>query len=50
VYQALFPKTGALDDLMRELRAEYGESLWDHLAGTTSAPFEAAERKQVAVR
>lgn len=50
VCQAFFPKTGAWDNLRRERRAEYEESLWDHLAGTTSAPFEAGEQKQVAVK
>jgi adenine-specific DNA-methyltransferase len=50
VCQAFFPKTGAWDNLKRELRAEYDESLWDHLAGTTSAPFEAGEQHQVAVK
>lgn len=50
VCQAFFPKTGAWDNLKRELRAEYEESLWDHLSGTTSAPFELGEQKQVAVK
>lgn len=50
VCQAFFPKTGAWDNLKRELRAEYDESLWDHLAGTTSAPFEAGEQRQLAVK
>jgi adenine-specific DNA-methyltransferase len=50
VCQAFFPKTGAWDNLKRELRAEYEESLWDHLSGTTSAPFELGEQRQVAVK
>jgi adenine-specific DNA-methyltransferase len=50
VCQAFFPRTGAWDNLKRELRAEYEESLWDHLAGTTSAPFEAGEQRQIAVK
>ncbi len=50
VCQAFFPKTGAWDNLKRELRAEYEESLWDHLSGTTSAPFELGEQQQVAVK
>jgi adenine-specific DNA-methyltransferase len=50
VCQAFFPKTGAWDNLKRALRAEYDESLWDHLSGTTSAPFEAGEQRQVAVK
>jgi adenine-specific DNA-methyltransferase len=50
VCQAFFPKTGAWDNLKRALRAEYDESLWEHLSGTTSAPFEAGEQRQVAVK
>jgi adenine-specific DNA-methyltransferase len=50
VCQAFFPRTGAWDNLKRALRAEYDESLWDHLSGTTSAPFEAGEQRQVAVK
>ncbi len=50
VCQAFFPRTAAWDDLKRALRAEYAESLWDHLAGTTSAPFESGEHNQIAVK
>lgn len=50
VCQAFFPKTGAWDNLKRALRAEYEESLWEHLSGTVSAPFEAGEQRQVAVK
>jgi adenine-specific DNA-methyltransferase len=50
VCQAFFPRTGAWDNLKRALRAEYDESLWDHLSGTTSAPFEAGNQRQVAVK
>ncbi len=50
VCQAFFPRTGAWDNLKRALRAEYDESLWEHLSGTTSAPFEAGEQRQVAVK
>jgi len=28
----------------------YEESVWDHLAGTTSTPFQAGERRQMAVK
>ncbi len=41
VCQAFFPRTAAWDDLKRALRTEYEETVWDHLAGTVSAPFEA---------
>jgi adenine-specific DNA-methyltransferase len=50
VCQAFFPKTSAWDNLKRALRADYDESLWGHLSGTTSAPFEAGEQRQVAVK
>lgn len=50
VCQAFFPKTGAWDNLKRELRVEYEASLWEHLSGTTSAPFALGEQKQVAVK
>jgi adenine-specific DNA-methyltransferase len=50
VCQAFFPRTGAWDGLKRALRGEYDESVWDHLAGTVSAPFERGEHAQVAVK
>jgi adenine-specific DNA-methyltransferase len=50
VSQAFFPRTGAWENLKRDLRADYDEGVWDHLAGTVSAPFEAGERKQVAIK
>lgn len=50
VCQAFFPRTGAWDNLRRALRAKYDESLWEHLSGTTSAPFEAGPQRQVAVK
>jgi adenine-specific DNA-methyltransferase len=50
VSQAFFPKTGAWDSLKKALKGTHEEGVWDHLAGTTSAPFEAGENKQVAVK
>ncbi len=50
VSQAFFPLTSAWDDLKRMLKTEYEESVWEHLAGTTSALFEAGEYSQVAVK
>jgi adenine-specific DNA-methyltransferase len=50
VSQAFFPRTSAWDDLKRTLKAEYEESVWQHLAGTTSAPFEGGEHAQIAVK
>jgi len=50
VCQAFFPRTGAWDNLKKALKGTYEESVWDHLAGTVSAPFEAGEHGQVAVK
>jgi adenine-specific DNA-methyltransferase len=50
VSQAFFPKTGAWENLKKALRGDYEETVWDHLAGTVSAPFEAGEHGQVAVK
>ena len=50
VNQAFFPRTAAWDNLKRSLKGIYDDSLWEHLAGTTSAPFEAGEHGQVAVK
>lgn len=50
VSQAFFPRTGAWDNLKKALKGEYDESVWDHLSGTTSAPFQAGEHKQIAVK
>ena len=50
VSQAFFPRTAAWDNLKRALRATYEETVWDHLSGTISAPFEAGEHRQIAVK
>jgi hypothetical protein len=50
VSQAFFPRTGAWENLKKAPKGEYEESVWEHLAGTVSAPFEAGERRQVAVQ
>jgi adenine-specific DNA-methyltransferase len=50
VTQAFFPGTGAWENLKRALRAEYAESVWDHLNGTDSAPFEASSETKIAVK
>jgi adenine-specific DNA-methyltransferase len=50
VSQAFFPRTSAWENLKRALRGAYDESVWDHLAGTVSAPFERGEHDQVAVK
>jgi adenine-specific DNA-methyltransferase len=48
--QVFFPKTSAWDNLQKSLRATFDESVWGHLAGTTSEPFAIGERKRVAVK
>ncbi len=50
VSQAFFPRTGAWNNLKKALKGEYEESVWDHLSGATSAPFQAGEHKQIAVK
>jgi adenine-specific DNA-methyltransferase len=50
VCQAFFPRTAAWDNLKRALKGEYDDSVWQHLAGTVSVPFEPGEHKQVAVK
>jgi adenine-specific DNA-methyltransferase len=45
-----FPRTGAWDSLKKALKATHDESVWDHLAGAKSAPFEAGEHEQIAVK
>jgi adenine-specific DNA-methyltransferase len=50
VSQAFFPRTGAWESLKKALRGEYEESVWDHLAGAVSAPFEAGDQGQIAVK
>jgi adenine-specific DNA-methyltransferase len=48
--QAFFPRTGAWDHLKKALAGDYEETVWDHLAGTVSAPFEIGENGQIAVK
>lgn len=50
VCQAFFPRTGAWENLKKALRADYTTEVWDHLAGTVSAPFEAGESGRIAVK
>jgi adenine-specific DNA-methyltransferase len=50
VCQAFFPRTSAWESLKNALGGTYEESVWDHLAGTVSAPFEVGEHAQVAVK
>ena len=50
VSQAFFPRTGAWDSLKKALKGVYDDAVWDHLAGSTSAPFTAGEHRSVAVK
>jgi adenine-specific DNA-methyltransferase len=50
VCQAFFPRTSAWEGLKKALKAEFAESVWDHLAGTVSAPFEPGDHKRAAVK
>jgi adenine-specific DNA-methyltransferase len=50
VSQAFFPRTSAWDALKKALKADYEESVWDHLAGTVSAPFEPNGHGEIAVK
>jgi len=50
VHQAFFPRTGAWEKLKKSLKVEFEEGVWDHLAGTTSAPFEPGEQRRIAVK
>jgi adenine-specific DNA-methyltransferase len=40
VCQAFFPRTSAWDNLKKVLKGTYDDTVWDHLAGTTSTPFD----------
>jgi len=50
VRQAFFPRTSAWDNLKKELKAEFDESVWEHLSGTTSEPFLPGEHRTIAVK
>ncbi|MGQ0618297.1 MAG: DNA methyltransferase, partial [Panacagrimonas sp.] len=50
VTQAFFPRTKAWESLSKALRANYDGSVWEHLAGDTSAPFPAGPNARVAVK
>lgn len=50
VRQAFFPRTSAWDNLKKHLKVVYEESVFDHLSGDTSAPFEAGETGRIAVK
>ena len=50
VSQAFFPRTKAWDGLKKDLKEQYDDSVWEHLAGTVSESFTAGENEQIAVK
>jgi adenine-specific DNA-methyltransferase len=50
VSQAFFPRTAAWDSLKKALKGAMEDTVWDHLAGTTSAPFTRGDRDEIAVK
>ena len=50
VSQAFFPRTSAWDNLKKALKTDFDDSVWDHLAGTVSAPFTAGDVRKIAVK
>ena len=50
VTQAFFPRTGAWEAMQKALKADFDASVFEHLAGDTSAPFFAGDNRQIAVK
>lgn len=48
--QVFFPKTSAWDNLQKSLKGQFADSVWEHLAGTTSEPFAAGDKQRIAVK
>lgn len=48
--QVFFPKTGAWDNLQKSLKGEFSDSVWEHLAGTTSEPFVLGDKRRIAIK
>ena len=48
--QVFFPKTSAWSNLQKSLKARFDDSVWEHLAGTTSEPFVLGGNKRIAVK
>ncbi len=46
--QVFFPRTQAWDKIRKAIKADFDDSVWEHLSGDTSAPFIAGE--QIAVK
>jgi adenine-specific DNA-methyltransferase len=50
VNQAFFPRTGAWDNLKKNLKGVYNDEVWERLAGAVSAPFAAGGKEKIAVK
>ncbi|QOZ36994.1 site-specific DNA-methyltransferase [Bradyrhizobium sp. CCBAU 53421] len=48
--QVFFPRTGAWENLQKSLKGQFSDSVWEHLAGTTSEPFVLGDKKRIAVK
>lgn len=48
--QVFFPRTGAWDNLQKSIKGQFNDSVWEHLAGTTSEPFIADSKGQIAIK
>ena len=48
--QVFFPKTAAWDKIRNALRADFEDSVWQHLASDTSEPFVAGDNGKIAVK
>ena len=48
--QVFFPRTSAWESLRKALKSTHDESVWEHLAGDTSAPFAAPIGTEIAVK
>lgn len=48
--QVFFPRTGAWDNLKKSLKADFDDSVWEHLAGTESEPFVLGGQRRIAVK
>ena len=45
-----FPRTKDWEKLKKALKGEFDDTVWEHLAGTVSAPFVPGENKRIAVK
>ena len=50
VSQAFFPRTSAWENLRKELKGTFEDTVWGHLAGTVSEPFWIGDSGKVAVK